>query len=386
MYPRLAIEPLQRLARQFPAVAILGPRQVGKTTLARLAFPALPRMDCEEPLTTDLLRRETQAAIAARERGGLVLDEAQAVPELFAALRGLIDADRRRNGRFILLGSAQPRLVRGISETLAGRIAAVDLAPLAACEAKAGDPARDWRELWLKGGFPDALRGDHTVWWGAYLRTVLERDLPQYGVSADPVFMRRLLTMLAHAQGGIANASQFGAALGVSFQTIQRHLDVLERIFLLRRLPPYFRNVGKRLVKAPKLYLRDTGLLHYLLNIRTHQELESHPIRGASWETFVIEDVLRREAVAHPDAGAFFWRTAAGAEVDLVLDRGAARIALEVKTAHGGSGRQLRVLREAMKDIGARQGWLVDQGRGIDRLDDAIARAGFSEIIEGVPA
>lgn len=385
MYPRLAVERLHRLVRQFPAVLILGPRQVGKTTLARLAFPALPRLDCEEPLTADLLRHETRQAIAARERGGLVLDEAQAVPEVFAALRGLIDADRRRNGRFIVLGSAQPGLVRGVSETLSGRIATVDLAPLAACEARAADPARDWRELWLKGGFPDALREDHTAWWGAYLRTVLERDLPQYGVSADPVFMRRLLTMLAHAQGGLANASQFGSALGVSFQTVQRHLDVLERIFLLRRLPPYFRNVGKRLVKAPKLYLRDTGLLHYLLNIRTHDELDAHPIRGASWESFVIEDVLRREAVAHPDSGAFFWRTAAGAEADLVLERGGVRTVIEVKTAYGGSGRQLRVLREAMADIGAPRAWLVDQGRGIERLDAGIARAGFGEIIEGVP-
>ncbi|HKX38796.1 MAG TPA: ATP-binding protein, partial [Burkholderiales bacterium] len=265
MYPRLATAHLRRLARQFPAVAILGPRQAGKTTLASLAFPRLPRLDCEDPLVADLLRREARHAIAARERGGLILDEIQAVPQAFAVLRVLIDEERRRNGRFILLGSAHPALVRGVSETLTGRIALVDLAPLAACEAEAGAPATDWRSLWLKGGFPDALRGDHTAWWDAYLRTVLERDLPQYGVAADPVFMRRLLTMVAHAQGGLANASRLGAALGVSFQTVQRHLDVLERIFLLRKLPPYFRNVGKRLVKAPKLYLRDTGLLHHLL-------------------------------------------------------------------------------------------------------------------------
>lgn len=385
MFPRMAIDRLQRLARQFPALAILGPRQVGKTTLASLAFPQLPRLDCEEPLTADLLRHETRHAIAARERGGLVLDEVQAVPEVVAALRGLIDADRRRNGRFILLGSAHPGLVRGVSETLAGRIATVDLAPLAACEARAGKPARGWRELWLKGGFPDALRDDHTAWWGAYLRTVLERDLPQYGVTADPVFMRRLLTMLAHGQGGLANASQLGAALGVSFHAVQRHLDVLERIFLLRRLPPYFRNIGKRLVKAPKLYLRDTGLLHHLLNIRTHDELESHPVRGASWETFVIEDVLRREAVAHPDRGAFFWRTAAGAEADLVLEAGGAHTVLEVKTAYGGSGRQLRALHEAMADIGASRAWIIDQGSGIERLDAGIARAGFGEVVDGTP-
>jgi predicted AAA+ superfamily ATPase len=382
----MAVTRLRDLSRQFPAIAILGPRQVGKTTLARLAFPAMPRLDCEDPLTADLLRREARAAILARDQGGLVIDEAQAVPEIFAALRGLIDDDRRRHGRFILLGSAQPRLVRRISETLTGRVATVDLAPLAACEAAAGGDAVQWRDLWLKGGFPDALRSDHTAWWNAYLRSVLERDLPQYGVTADPVFMRRLLTMIAHSQGGIANASQLGAALGASYQTIQRHLDVLEQIFLLRRLPPYFRNVGKRLVKAPKLYLRDTGLLHYLLNIRTHDALESHPIRGASWETFVIEDVLRREAIANPDAGGYFWRTAKGAEIDLVLDRGISRTAVEVKTASAGSGRQIRVLRETMADIEAGHGWLVDQGDGIERLDDAIARAGFPDVMQGVPA
>jgi predicted AAA+ superfamily ATPase len=381
----MALDRLRRLALRFPAVAILGPRQVGKTTLAGLAFPHLPRLDCEEPLTAGLLHQEAGHAIAARELGGLVLDEAQAVPEIFTALRGLIDADRRRNGRFVLLGSAQPGLVRGISETLAGRIAMVDLAPLAACEARSGEPARGWRELWLKGGFPDALGDDHFEWWHAYLRAVLERDLPQYGISADPIFLRRLLTMLAHAQGGVANASQLGASLGVSFHTVQRHLDILERIFLLRRLPPYFRNVGKRLVKAAKLYLRDTGLLHYLLNIRTHDELDAHPIRGASWETFVIEDILRRESVAHPHSTAYFWRTAAGAEADLVLERGGSRIVVEVKTAYGGSGRQLRVLREAAADIGAARAWIVDQGEGIARLDASIARAGFGDVVEGVP-
>jgi predicted AAA+ superfamily ATPase len=386
MFPRMALVRLHRLARQFPAVVVLGPRQAGKTTLARLAFPGLPRLDCEEPLTADLLRRETRHAIAARESGGLVLDEAQAVPEVFPALRGLIDDERRRNGRFIVLGSAQPALVRGVSESLAGRAGIVDLAPLAACEGAAGAPPRDWRALWLKGGFPDALRDDHTEWWEAYLRTVLERDLPRYGIATDPVFMRRLLTMVAHAQGGLANASQLGAALGVSFQTVQRHLAVLERIFLLRRLPPYFRNVGKRLVKAPKLYLRDTGLLHHLLNIRSHDNLDSHPVRGASWETFVLEDVLRREALAHPGSQAYFWRTAAGAEVDLLLERGNSRIALEVKTAFGGSGRQVRVMREALADIGAERGWIVDQGRGIERLDRAIARGGFQDLIAGVPA
>jgi len=192
-------------------------------------------------------------------------------------------------------------------------------AALDACEAASGGSPRSWRELWLKGGFPGALQGDFRDWWESYLRLLLERDLPQYGVAADSVFLRRLLTMLAHVHGGLFNASALASSLGVSYHTVQRYVDVLEAVFLLRRLQPYFRNVGKRLTKAPKLYLRDTGLLHHLLNIGTHDELAGHPSRGASWEGFVIEDVLRRERVAHPGSQPWFWRTAAGAEIDLVL-------------------------------------------------------------------
>ena len=337
MFSRLAAHRLADLARRLPAVVILGPRQAGKTTLARLAFPDLPYIDCEDPRAAEFLRDDAAFALRERERGGLVIDEAQAVPAVFSVLRGLIDADRRRNGRFILLGSAQPTLVRGVAESLAGRAAVVELGPLAACEAATGPSPVHWKDVWLKGGFPDAVQGDFREWWDAYLRLFLERDLPQFGVAVDPLLMRRLMTMIAHAQGGLFNASQLGAALGVSYHTVQRYVDTLERTFLVRSLRPYFRNVGKRLVKAPKLYLRDTGLLHHLLNIATLDELDAHPVRGASWETFVIEDVLRREAVAHPDSQAWFWRTASGAEIDLVIERAGRRVALEAKTARGPS-------------------------------------------------
>jgi hypothetical protein len=167
--------------------------------------------------------------------------------------RGAVDATRGRPGRFIVLGSAQPALVRGVSESLAGRAAVIELDPLTAHEAEQRPDAVPWSQVWLKGGFPDALRGDSRAWWESYLRLVLERDLPQYGVRADPLFMRRLLTMLAHQHGGLLNASALGGSLGVSHHTLLRHLDVLEAIYLLRRLPPYFRNVGKRLTKAPKV-------------------------------------------------------------------------------------------------------------------------------------
>lgn len=385
MYSRLAADRLRHLARRFPAVVILGARQVGKTTLARTAFPHLPYLDCQDPATASALADDPRFVLERRERGGLIVDEAQSVQGVFAALRGLIDADRGRNGRFVVLGSAQPGLVRGAAESLAGRAAVLELAPLAACEAGTGPEPVGWRQVWLKGGFPDALRGDSRDWWDAYLRLFLERDLPQYGVSADPVIARRLLTMLAHGQGGFLNASQLGASLGLSYHTVQRYIGVFEQTFLLRPLRPYFRNVGKRLAKAPKLYLRDTGLLHYLLGISSQDDLESHPVRGASWETFVIEDILRREQFGHPGSQAFCWRTAAGAEIDLVLERGARRIAVEIKTARGEHPRLVRSVESALVDLDAERGWIVDQAEGIERLGERVARAGFGDIVAGTP-
>lgn len=385
MFSRSATARLRDLARRFPAVVVLGARQVGKTTLARAAFPELPYVDCQDPGTAAALREDPRFVLERRERGGLIVDEAQAVEGIFAALRGLIDADRGRLGRFVVLGSAQPALVRGAAESLAGRAAVIELAPLTAAEAATGDEPRDWRALWLRGGFPDALRGDFREWWEAYLRLFLERDLPQYGMSADPVLARRLLTMLGHQQGGLLNASLLGGSLGVSYHTVQRYLAVFEQTFLLRPLRPYFRNVGKRLVKAAKVYLRDTGLLHHLLDVSTHEQLESHPVRGASWETFVIEDVLRREQLAHPGSGAYFWRTSAGAEVDLVIERGDRRIALEIKTVGAAQPRVVRGLEAALLDLDADRGWIVDQAAGIDRLGDRVARAGFEAVMDGTP-
>jgi hypothetical protein len=385
MFDRLAATRLRQLAGGFPAVAILGARQVGKTTLARSAFPDLAYRDLEDPRTAQLFLDDPRHALDAAGPAGAVLDEAQRVPALFAALRGAIDADRARNGRFILLGSAQPGLVRGIAESLAGRVAVLELDPLTAGEALTGDRPHPWRDLWLRGGFPDAVRGDFRQWWEQYLRMLLERDLPQYGIAADPLFLRRLLTMLAHQQGGLFNASALGASLGVSYHTVQRYVDVLESVFLLRRLPPYFRNVGKRLTKSPKLYLRDTGLLHHLLNIGTAEELSGHPVRGASWEGFVIEDILRRERLAHPGSQAHFWRTASGAEIDLLLDRGSSRVAVEIKAGHGGQSPVLRTLRGAVPDTGADRAWIVDQAQGIEPLAPEVTRAGFGDLIHGIP-
>jgi uncharacterized protein len=385
MWKRLAASRLRALWKQFPAVLILGARQVGKTTLARQVFPKLPYLDLEDPGLRQLFTADPRFQLDERAGSGLILDEAQTVPQLFPALRGAIDADRRRRGRFLLLGSAQPDLVRGVSESLAGRVGILELEPLTAVEAGRGVPRLGWRRLWISGGFPDAARGEFREWWEAYLRTYVERDLPALGVSAEPLLLRRLLTMLAHQQGGLFNASQLGASLGVSYHTVQRYVDILERTFLVRRLTPYARNIGKRLTRSPKIYLRDTGLLHHLLNIGTLENLDTHPIRGASWETFVIEDLLRRERLANPHTTTHFWRTATGDEADLVLDRGNAVFAFEIKA---GGGRDLDAARRLARcglDLGAARAWILSQAGGAEPLIAGVTRRGFDQVIDWLP-
>jgi len=385
MWKRLAATRLGRLSREFPAVLIIGARQVGKTTLARQTWPRLPYCDLENPNMTAMFREDPVFQIESRLNRGIVLDEAQAVPDLFAALRGIIDRKTTRTQRIVLLGSANPLLLRQVSETLAGRVGILELDPLVAEEAGAGSPRRTWKHVWLRGGFPRALRGAFRDWWEAYLRTYVERDLRALGVETDPLLMRRLLTMLAHMQGGLLNSSQLSNSLGVSHNTVRRYLDILEYTFLIRRLPPYFTNVGKRLTKSPKVYIRDTGLLHHLLNISSPAELESHPIRGASWETFVIEDILRREKVRHPFSQAYFWRTQAGAEVDLVIDRGSERIGLEVKTGAGQSAAAAKRLAESLGDFGASHGYVLDQSAGADALAPGIRRIGYPDHLTWLP-
>ncbi len=392
MYTRLSASRLQHLAQQFPAVLILGARQVGKTTLARQTFAKHAYLDLEDPGTYNLFAEDPRFQLDARGRaGGLILDEAQRLPALFDALRGAIDADRKRLGRFIILGSSQPSLVRQVAESLAGRVGILELSALTVQEARTGDaPVLDYRQQWLAGGFPDALGaaqrgGNFRDWWEAYLRTYVERDLAAMGVGADPIQMRKLLTMLAHAQGGMSNHSQMAAALGLSQPTVARYVDILEQSFLVRRLPPFFRNMGKRLVKAPKIYVRDTGLLHHLLNIDTLAVLDSHPVRGASWETFVLEDMLRREAVAYPHSQAHFWRTSSGAEVDLLLERRGALHAIEIKTARASSPYLARSLRAIMEDTGAATATIIDQGEGSEPLAPGVERRGFMAASEWLP-
>lgn len=312
--------------RRSRVVALLGPRQCGKTTLARefVAVDSLNYFDLEDPAS---LARLAEPDLALRPlRGLVVIDEIQHRPELFPLLRVL--ADRRPlPARFLLLGSAAPELLRQSSETLAGRIETVPLEGFRLADLGAVAQPRQW----LRGGFPLAFtarsEADSLAWRRQFIHTLIERDLPQLGVRVPAVALRRFWNMIAHYHGQIWNAAELARALAVNESTVRRYLDLMTGVFMVRQLPPWFENLGKRQVKAPKIYVRDSGLLHALLGIGSQHDLEHHPKVGASWEGYAVEEVLK---ALQPD-DAYYWATHGGAEIDLVLFKGGRRIGVECK-------------------------------------------------------
>jgi predicted AAA+ superfamily ATPase len=320
---------------QFPAVAILGPRQCGKSTLARAVLAARPgglHLDLERP--SDQARLRDPEAFFAANAGRLVcLDEIQRVPELFPVLRAVLDAGER-NGQVLALGSASPELLRQSSESLAGRIGCLELTPFLLPEVLPdGADAAGQRTHWRRGGYPRSFlaetEGVSREWREEFIRTFLERDLPQLGVSVAAGTLHRFWQMSAHYHGELWNASKIAQALGVSQPTVQSYVRTLEHAFMLRVLPPLEVNLKKRLVKTPKVYLRDSGLLHALLRLETENDLLGHPVYGSSWEGYVIEQVLG----VLTGWEAFFFRTSTGSECDLVLQRGRRRLAIECKVS-----------------------------------------------------
>ena len=324
---------LQAALDESPAVALLGPRQVGKTTLA------LQIADPKSSLYLDLESEGDRARLAHPELflaahfdKLVILDEVHRAPGLFPVLRGLIDRTRRqgrRSGRYLLLGSASLDLLRQSGETLAGRIRYLELGPIDATEIAASRA----EALWSRGGFPGSLLAPDNVrslkWRRDYIRTYLERDIPQLGPRIAAETLRRFWTMLAHYQGGLLNTASFARGLGVDPKTAASYLDLLVDLLLVRRLAPWHANVGKRLVKSPKVYVRDSGLVHALLKIADRDALLGHPVQGASWEGHVIENVL---ACVPEEVQGYFYRSAAGAEIDLLLDwPGGKRWAIEIK-------------------------------------------------------
>ncbi len=321
-----ALSRVRRALARSPVVALVGPRQAGKTTLARelLDASAPGYFDLEDPVS--LARLGEPMTTLAPLRGLVVIDEVQRRPELFPTLRVL--ADRKpRAARFLILGSASPELLRQSSESLAGRLEVVTLPPFTLEEV--GAAALD--RLWLRGGFPRSYlarsAADSLSWRREFVRTFLERDVPQFGGAIAPQALHRFWTMLAHHHGGIWKASDPARSLGVSEPTVRRYLDLLSGLFMVRQLQPWHANLGKRQVKAPKVYVRDSGLLHDLLGIRSESELLGHPRSGASFEGFAIEQVLA--IVPHDEA--YFWATHAGAELDLLLQIGPKRLGIEIK-------------------------------------------------------
>ncbi len=332
---RLESKIRQALLRS-PSVALIGPRQVGKTTIALNIAETTPAvyLDLENRLDLEKVKDIIVFHSGNNDRL-IILDEVQRIPEIFASLRGIIDKERRKGnkaGQFLFLGSASLDLLQQSSESLAGRIAYLELFGIDLLE-YAGQQPEQVNRLWLRGGFPESLLadsdGNSLEWRRDFVKTYLERDIPQLGPRIPATALERFWTMLAHNQGGVTNASHLARNLEVSSVTVGRYLDLMVDLLLVRRLQPWTFNVGKRLVRAPKIYVRDSGITHALLNISGYNDLLGHPVVGGSWEGFVIENIL---SVAPSSALPFYYRTAGGAEIDLILEfSGSEKWAIEIK-------------------------------------------------------
>jgi uncharacterized protein len=356
----------------FPVVGLVGPRQVGKTSMARALAEQMGAgavmLDLERPSDLSKLA-EPELFLEPLADKLVILDEVQLRPQLFPVLRSLVDA-QRRPGRFLVLGSAAPELIQQSSETLAGRIEFLELAPLSLAEVAAHhstqaatDPthASIAPTLWSRGGFPDSYlaRSDAASmrWREAFMRSYLERDIPQLGIRVSSATLRRFWLMLAHHHGQLWNASTIAGSLGITAPSVRHYLDILESTFMLRVLQPYSANLGKRLVKSPKVYLRDSGVLHALLNLPSHDALLGHPVLGASWEGWVIEQILAQAPIG---SRANFFRTASGNELDLLLELPGGHLrAIEIK--HSAAPKLGRGFNEALDALKLDHGYVVAQ-------------------------
>ena len=317
----------------FPAIVILGPRQCGKSTLAKMLYQnsnAYLYLDLQNLDDLNKLR-EPMLFFQANQDVTICLDEIQLVPELFSVLRSEIDR-HRRPGRFILLGSASQDLIQKTSESLAGRVGLIELTPFTIEEVEQNIDF-ELNKFWLRGGYPDSYLASSeqgsVLWRENFLRTYVERDIPQLGFQIPALQLRRLLTMCAHNQGQLFNSSKLGESLGVTYQTIRRYIDLMEQTFIIRSLPPFEKNIKKRLVKSPKIFVRDSGLLHRLLQVDNFNSLMGNPVFGSSWEGFVIENIIS----SLRDCKFSFYRSATGDELDLLIERGSRTIAVECKAS-----------------------------------------------------
>ena len=369
MIPRALVPLIKKRLRSNPAVVLVGPRQSGKPTLACTLSSKFFDMEQE----ADRLKLNLDWDDVESGKRLVVFDEAQSWPELYNRLRGSIDRDRKRMNRFLLTGSVSPALMRQVSESLAGRCAVVELTPLSYMEVKR--PAQR-EKLWLHGGFPDGglLRGGEFPHWQLdYLDILAQRDLPLWGLPARPQVTQRLFRMLAAVHGQTWNASAIGRSLGLSHHTVSGYLDYLEGAFLIRRIQPYHANLKKRLVKSPKVFWRDSGLLHALLQADSRDALLARPWVGASWEGFVIEQLLAAVQAHDVPASVYFLRTSDGHEIDLVVETSQELWAMEVKLTTSPRLEDMRRLNHLADLIGADRQFLVSQTRRIIERDDKVS-------------
>ncbi|MEX2130229.1 MAG: ATP-binding protein, partial [Pseudohongiellaceae bacterium] len=349
-----------------PAVALMGPRQVGKTTLAFALGESTPSVYLDLENLTDLRKVEDIAGFHQANRDKLIiLDEVQRLPDVFAPIRGLIDSERRKGNKhrlFLFLGSASIDLLRQSAESLAGRIAYIELFPVDVLEyLQSAKDMNKLNRLWLRGGFPESLLAKDDAnslrWRLDFIKTYLERDIPAFGPRIPAATLQRFWTMLAHVQGTNLNASKLAAALEVSSPTVTRYIDLLADLLLLRKLPPYTSNIGKRIVKSPRIYVRDSGITHALLNIGSYNDLLGHPVAGKSWEGFAIENIL---AVLPHGTQAFYYRTSGGAEIDLVLEfPGRPRRLYAIEIKRSAAATLTRGFHEACADIRPTQKFVI---------------------------
>ena len=364
MIDRQVTEKLQATIAHVPAVALLGARQVGKTTLAKTIAKNIDSIYLDLEAPEDLLKlRDPSSFLSSHADKLVILDEIQRAPDLFPVLRGLIDKNRergRRAGQFLLLGSASMDLMRQSSESLAGRISYLEMSGLSLVEVDGRQQER--QTLWLRGGFPDSyLAADDDLamdWLENLIRTCLERDIPQMGFRVPATRLRRLWTMLAHLQGETVNYSKLAANLEVDAKTVTHYIDILTDLLLVRRLEPWHTNVKKRLVKSPRFYVRDSGILHRLLGINAYDVLLSNPVLGKSWEGFVIENI---HSILPSSAETYFYRTAAGAEIDLVIKMPSSEIwAVEIK--YGVAPKIGKHYSQTCDDVGAMHKYILYGG------------------------
>ena len=360
-----AVRRIEAAIRRSPVTALLGPRQCGKTTLARQLAERRHALFFDLESAADA-RRLANPELALTHPGKLVvIDEVQARPDVFNTLRVLADRSGRAT-RYLLLGSASPTVVRGVSESLAGRVEFVDLSGF-----DLGEVGADaWERLWVRGGFPRSwlarTDADSRQWREGFIRTFLERDIPQLGITVPAPAMRRFWTMLAHHHGGTWNSSELARSMSLSDKTVRSYLDILTGTYMVRQLQPWHENLGKRQVKAPKIYLRDSGLLHALLDLPDRRALHGHPRVGLSWEGFAIEQVL---AAVRPSS-AYFWATHGGAELDLMFVANGRRCGVEMKFNEAPD--VTRAMRTAIEDLRLHHLWVVHPGRHRYDVDPGI--------------